>query len=170
MLRASREELICGTPVYDRSAPTLATRACRAVLIGDAAHPMSPFKGQGANQALLDAISLAQALHSAKHTLDTALDAYQLEMTRRAVSKVRGSRAMVQRLHSDTVLSTDAVAAARGIHPQHVQLVRAAGIGAWTHSIDERIVDVLVDAFGEQDDDDSPHQPTQTPIENKSNE
>ena len=38
----------------------------RVTLLGDAAHPMSPFKAQGANQALLDALSLSSALVSSE--------------------------------------------------------------------------------------------------------
>ena len=38
----------------------------RVTLLGDAAHPMSPFKAQGANQALLDALCLSTALVSSE--------------------------------------------------------------------------------------------------------
>lgn len=35
----------------------------RAVLVGDAAHPMTPFQGQGATQAIEDAEGLCLLLH-----------------------------------------------------------------------------------------------------------
>jgi len=49
---------IWSTPLYDREAMKLQTRekCSRVTVLGDACHPMSMMKGQGANQALEDAI------------------------------------------------------------------------------------------------------------------
>lgn len=50
----------------------------RAVLVGDAAHAMSPQLGQGVNMALMDADALARALRT-HADVDDALAAYQRE-------------------------------------------------------------------------------------------
>ena len=50
---------------HDATAPWV-SRGGRAVLLGDAAHAMAPFLGQGANQAIQDGYCLADRLAAAR--------------------------------------------------------------------------------------------------------
>ncbi len=107
--------LITGYPVYDRLLldPQLLAEAGNATLIGDAAHPMSPFKGQGANQALLDALALAQMITKEcgpdsnwreVGLRETVLAKFEQEMLERSKAKVLGSEEAARLLHSKAVL------------------------------------------------------------------
>ncbi|QBO58503.1 FAD-dependent monooxygenase [Chryseobacterium salivictor] len=115
IVAATSETQISGYPVYDRAllTPELLQKAGNATLIGDAAHPMSPFKGQGANQALLDALSLAREIFKnckpsshwrEKGIRETALAKYETEMLTRSATKVEDSAAAAQFLHSEIAL------------------------------------------------------------------
>lgn len=108
-------EHVSGYPVYDRDllTPELFNTLGNTTLIGDAAHPMSPFKGQGANQALLDALSLAREIYkkcNAKSNWrengirQSALIDFESEMMKRSAVKVEDSAAAAQFLHSDIAL------------------------------------------------------------------
>lgn len=115
IVEATLKEQISGYPVYDRellSSEDLQKNS-QATLIGDAAHPMSPFKGQGANQALLDALALArlitkecrpQSQWKNKGIRDCVLTEFESEMLTRSASKVKGSAEAAKFLHSDIVL------------------------------------------------------------------
>ena len=106
---------VSGYPVYDRTLLTTAQfeNAGNTTLIGDAAHPMSPFKGQGANQALLDALALARGItkgckpSSQWRTVGlrkSVLLPFEAEMIARSAIKVKDSAAAAEFLHSDIVL------------------------------------------------------------------
>ncbi|WP_082830897.1 FAD-dependent oxidoreductase [Cochleicola gelatinilyticus] len=106
---------ITGYPVYDRDIlkKEMLKEAGPVTLIGDAAHPMSPFKGQGANQALLDALALAREISNGCGPLSNwksvgirnrVLTDFEESMIARSTSKVEDSAAAAQFLHSETVL------------------------------------------------------------------
>ncbi|MEU8403475.1 FAD-dependent monooxygenase [Nonomuraea sp. NPDC048892] len=64
----------------------------RVALLGDAAHAMSPDRGQGAGQSLEDAVVLAAAL-AAEPSIGTALRRYDAERRPRTQATARGARA-----------------------------------------------------------------------------
>lgn len=66
---------IRANPIYDRD-PISTWAKGRIVLLGDAAHPMAPRQGQGANQAVQDAAVLAEELDNLEDP-DGALTRYQ---------------------------------------------------------------------------------------------
>ncbi|MEU9121587.1 FAD-dependent monooxygenase [Streptomyces sp. NPDC048506] len=74
LLTAADEEAVMRHDIY--ALPPLASFVTgRAALLGDAAHAMTPNLGQGANQALEDAVTLA-ALLDAHPDVESALAAY----------------------------------------------------------------------------------------------
>lgn len=115
ILAATQDAQISGYPVYDREllSSELLEKGKQITLIGDAAHPMSPFKGQGANQALLDALSLARGIVKECRPLSqwrkagirkSVLTDFESEMLGRSATKVKDSADAAEFLHSEIVL------------------------------------------------------------------
>lgn len=77
--------------------------ARRLVAIGDALHSMSPFKGQGANQALKDGPLLGHWLQAA--SIDSAVTSFWREIVQRTAPVVSASREAAQELHSPAIMT-----------------------------------------------------------------
>lgn len=89
MVRATDPDDIVVTDVHDCS-PLPTWLSGRVALLGDAAHPIGPVLGQGANMALEDAAFLAKALTT--HDVPTALRRYERDRRRRANRIIQHTR------------------------------------------------------------------------------
>jgi len=75
-------------------------------MIGDAAHVMPPFAGEGVNMAMLDALELSNCLTTYKYnTLKEAIAAYETSMRRRAAAAAKESLENGDLMHSKNALS-----------------------------------------------------------------
>lgn len=83
----------------------------RLAVVGDALHSMSPFKGQGANQALADGPLLAHWLQ--KSSIDSALKGFWREAVQRTAPVVAASRLAAKELHSPSILQHHGFAGVR---------------------------------------------------------
>jgi 2-polyprenyl-6-methoxyphenol hydroxylase-like FAD-dependent oxidoreductase len=94
LIEASAEASILRNDIYDRP-PLRSWGDRRVTLLGDAAHPMTPTLGQGACQALEDAVVLQKSL-SAGQAIAAALQDYERQRIPRTSAIVRQSRRIGQ--------------------------------------------------------------------------
>ena len=116
MLTKTPLNCMSGYPVYDRElleTDVLRPKASisrRVTIIGDAAHPMTPFKAQGANQAISDAVLFADTLiegvgkHGSVNGFNYALPLFEKKMLSRSSRAVLGSREKAKEMHSNLAL------------------------------------------------------------------
>lgn len=76
-------------------------------MIGDAAHVMPPFAGEGANMAMLDALELSEYLTSNEYdSLEKAISKYETNMRKRASEAAKESLENGEKMHSENALET----------------------------------------------------------------
>jgi 2-polyprenyl-6-methoxyphenol hydroxylase-like FAD-dependent oxidoreductase len=76
-------------------------------MLGDAAHLMPPFAGEGVNMAMLDALELSDCLTGDKNnTLQETISIYEINMRKRAAIAAKESLENGERMHSENALLT----------------------------------------------------------------
>ena len=164
MISKTPVNLIMGIPAFDRNLDivpsAIENNFLPITLIGDASHPMSPFKGQGANQVLLDAVDFATCLNNEFNSLQNsdsfanvksaessflsnlkissilnAINNFEQKMMQRVKIKVQQSRDRVTSFHQEHILREENFYY-RGIDSSVLERAHSLGISAnWDNAV-----------------------------------
>ncbi len=127
IVRSTDPAAVLSHRLFDRDpAPTWSGDAI--TLLGDAAHPMLPFLGQGACSALEDAVALGAALDGGE--IGAGLSAYEAKRSKRAALLVRRSRSAAKVALTKSALGRGLRDRAVSWTPETVRLRQLAGIVA----------------------------------------
>lgn len=91
LLKTADPEAVLRNDVWHLPVPPPRSHRGRVALLGDAAHAMTPSLGQGACQAVEDAVTLAHAVRRGDHGVPTALTTYSAARSPRTADIVRQS-------------------------------------------------------------------------------
>ncbi len=149
LISAAPESTIWGSPLLDRTPKPICAKGLnnRVAILGDAIHAMSPFKGQGANQALTDGPLLAEKLVKNPRNIFTSLANFEREMINRSKAKVADSRKAAKLYHSAEALKGEPEFSGvpRGDVQRLIEELRKRGIGADTNDLDNAVRRVIND-------------------------
>ena len=104
-LFGSGESYLVPRPMYHYPPGQTWETLPNATMIGDAAHRMPPYAGEGVNMAMLDALELAQALRDPQFSdLRAALSRFEKQMQQRTSEVTRFTLEQTENLHSKDAL------------------------------------------------------------------
>ena len=131
LLRATRPESLLLHDIRYLATPLPTFYRGRAVLLGDAAHAMTPDLGQGGCQALEDAVELCAALERIGD-IPTALAAYDGARLARTRRIMRASRRMGRVAQARNPIAAAVRNALVALTPPSAMLRGSAGVLGWT--------------------------------------
>lgn len=136
LLSATRPEAVLALDINDLPVPLPSFVVRSVALLGDAAHAMTPDVGQGAGQAIEDAVVLAARL-AQPQSISQALDEYDRERRKRTQRLVTLARRTGRVAQADGRLAVMLRTAAIRLVPASIPAKTAERVMAWTPPVVE---------------------------------
>lgn len=130
LVDATAPDAVLRHDIHDLARPLSSFVRGRTVLLGDAAHAMTPDLGQGAGQAIEDAATLTLLLRD--HEVPVALQRYDTLRRRRSQQIARSSRAAGRVAQLSSPLAAVARDLLMGIAPKRLAAAAASRVQRWT--------------------------------------